>query len=203
MTHSHIFRRLGAVLVIAVPLTAAACLFALASWGHGSHFRYEVGGASAGFSDILLHITVSLALALPAPHPGYAVLAIAAGVGVDLDHVGALAGAPTLTRGSHSLVFFAIAAALVALLAARFRRRSPLSPVLSSVVVVAALLGHLAADAILGEGRFPLWSPVSYRLVTFSRLEGALLLIAAFAIVLTSLLAMTYRRRVARRRSPA
>ncbi|MBI3743690.1 MAG: hypothetical protein HY261_05310 [Chloroflexi bacterium] len=199
MMHSNRTHRLAAAIAIAIPLVAIACLFALLSWSHGSSIRFETGKVGGAAGDLLLHVAVSLALALPMPHPGYAVLALAAGVGVDFDHLGALAGAPILRRGSHSIVFFAIAAAIVALLAIRFRRQSLLSPILAAAVVVASLLGHIAADALLGEGRFPLWSPVSYRLVTLSRLEGGLLLVGAFAVVLTALLITTYRRRLAQR----
>ncbi|MEK7682366.1 MAG: metal-dependent hydrolase [Chloroflexota bacterium] len=142
---------------------------------------FEIGG----------HFVFGFAVGAATRQLRYALLAGAVAVAVDVDHVLWFLGTQADPRASHALLFLLASAALVGLAAARDARQR----LLTGVVIAGAVASHLAFDALLGDGKFPLLAPFSFSLVTLPPWAGAALEGAAFVAVLA--VAQTLRSRPA------
>lgn len=115
-------------------------------------------------------------------------------IGVDADHVGGMLGLPTLSRGSHTAPFFAMACLLFWLLGSRKILRAA-SPLVLALLVGVSYLQHIGIDALVNEGDLPIYAPFSWRFVRFDQTQRAILAGGAVGLALWGRLGSRWEER--------
>ncbi len=173
--------RWSEILATAGLFMACAAAFALLSWRVTAEVRQY--SPEPQYFEELTHVGVGAVIGWLAGGRRLAGLGILLSIGIDADHLGAVLGLPTLPRGSHSAIFIALVCSLFWMLGtARVLRVAP--ALLLAVLVGAECLNHIGVDALVGQGDFPIYAPISWKFITFDRVQGAMLLTGAVGLAL-------------------
>jgi len=164
-------------------------LFSLTSWDWASHGSSQVssppilGSRASLIVHMLEHAALGALVALPTRKGVVVLTGAAAAMLVDADHVGTMVSLPIGTRTAHSVVFALAAFLVIFLLSRKGVFGLDIPPLVLGSLAIGSVAAHLALDALVGDGYFPLLMPFSYRHVFFGPFVGALLEIAAIALV--------------------
>jgi hypothetical protein len=177
-------RDLKFLVLFSIVFTASSFLFSFLSWGRAALGPPEISEqVLSNLIELAEHAAFGVLAALPTRRAVTILTGAICAVSIDVDHLGSIVGLPTDGRASHTLLFAVLILVLIYSLTRKGILGQSTSPLVASSVALAAVVSHLALDATVGGGDFPLWMPFSNELVSFSVFGGVLLELIAGVLV--------------------
>ena len=177
------------LILFCIVFTASSFLFSFLSWGRAALGPPEISGSVlSGLIELGEHAAFGALAALPTRSSINILLGAICAVSIDVDHFGSVIGLPMDGRASHAVPFALLVFVIIFLLARKGIFGKDVSPLVAGSIALTAVVSHLALDATVGGGGFPLWMPFSIDLVSIPVWGGVLLEIIAVILVWTAAL---------------